>query len=94
MEAWHEHFGEDHRAFGRRTDDQRSVNVVYLICLVHRVGLDQPNKQDKPNKRVRPNRPDQPARSRAGTLDGGSVETRRDPSKMGRQSGRADRRAS
>jgi hypothetical protein len=41
MESWHEHCGEDHRAFGRQTDDQLTVDVVYLVCLVHRVSLVQ-----------------------------------------------------
>jgi hypothetical protein len=26
------------------------VDLVHLVCLVHLVGVDQPNKRDKPNK--------------------------------------------
>ena len=39
--------------FNRRTRTAASVclvGLVYLVCLVHRVGLVQPNRQDKPNK--------------------------------------------
>ncbi len=84
--------------------------LVYLVCLVHRVGLVQPNEQDKPNRPNKPDRPNVPRPSRLGrtnslgpipasclprcTTDGRAVEKRCDPSQMGRQSRRADRRAS
>jgi hypothetical protein len=36
------------------------VYLVDLVCLVHRVGLVQPNIQDKPNKPIKRVRPDTP----------------------------------
>jgi hypothetical protein len=33
----------------------------YLVCLVHLVGLVQPNYRDRPNRRDRPNEQDRPA---------------------------------
>ena len=31
------------------SEEARRVDLVHLVCLVHLVGLVQPNKRDKPN---------------------------------------------